>query len=118
MATKRPPRIYSNLAIHPGEILAEELEARDMTQRALAQAMGRPGQVINEITRGKKRITADTALQLAGVLGTSAELWMNLQSTYDLTVARQASRSPGRTALTTKRRTGQQKVARRRTAVR
>jgi addiction module HigA family antidote len=88
MVTDRKAHFSSDLAIHPGEVLGEELEARSTTQRALAQAMGRPEQVINEIVKGKKRITADTALQLGNALGTSAELWMNLQSTYDLTLAR------------------------------
>ena len=84
-----PTRLESDLAIHPGELLGEELEARGMTQRALAEAMGRPPQVINEIIRGKKAITAETAIQLEDVLGTSARLWLGLQATYELTRARQ-----------------------------
>lgn len=84
-----PTHLESDLAIHPGELLAEELESRGMTQRALAGAMGRPPQVINEIVRGKKAITAETAIQLEEVLGTSARLWLGLQATYELTRARQ-----------------------------
>ncbi|MYH40802.1 MAG: HigA family addiction module antidote protein [Chloroflexi bacterium] len=84
-----PTRLESDLAIHPGELLGEELESRGMTQRALAEAMGRPPQVINEIVRGKKAITAETAIQLEEVLGTSARLWLGLQATYELTRARQ-----------------------------
>ncbi len=91
MATKKPQLLYSDLAIHPGEVLAEELDARDMTQRALAEAISRPEQVISEICRGKKGITAETALQLAEVLGVSAEFWMNLQGSYELTLARNAA---------------------------
>lgn len=60
-----------------------------MTQRALAEAMGRPPQVINAIVRGKKAITAETAIHLEEVLGTSARLWPGLQATYELTRARQ-----------------------------
>ena len=60
-----------------------------MTQRALAEAMGRPPQVINEIVRGRKAITAATAIQLEEVLGTSARLWLSLQATYELIRARQ-----------------------------
>ena len=86
-----PARLESDLAIHPGELLAEELEARGMTQRALAEAMGRPAQVINEIVRGKKAITAETAIQLEDALGTSAPLWLSLQSSYELTKARQST---------------------------
>lgn len=92
MASASGARIESNLAIHPGELLAEELEAREMTQKQLALAMGRPPQAINEIVRGKKAITAETALQLERVLGIPAHLWMNLQTRYDLTRARQAER--------------------------
>ncbi|MBI4310525.1 MAG: HigA family addiction module antidote protein [Chloroflexi bacterium] len=72
----------------PGELLKEELEERGMTQVALARAMGRPLQSINAIIRGKKVNTADTALQLERVLGISAEYWLNLETRYQLTLAR------------------------------
>ncbi len=93
MATKKAQLHHSDLAIHPGDVLAEELEARAMTQRALADAIGRPEQVISEIIHGKKGITAETALQLAAVFGVSAEFWMNLQTSYALTLARQGKRA-------------------------
>lgn len=80
-------RAWPDLAIPPGELLAEELAARGMTQSELARQMGRPLQAINEIVRGKKRITGETALQLAEVLGTSPELWMRLESDYELNKA-------------------------------
>lgn len=86
----RKQSYHSDLVIHPGEVLAEELEARAMTQRSLAQAIGRPEQVISEIVHGKKGITAETALQLADAFGVSAEFWMNLQTSYELTLARAA----------------------------
>jgi HTH-type transcriptional regulator/antitoxin HigA len=89
MANVKATYIESDLAIHPGELLGEELEARGMTQRALAGAMGRPVQAVNEIIRGKKAITAATALQLEQVLGTPAYIWVNLQGDYDLYRARQ-----------------------------
>lgn len=92
MARIPPPRIESNLAIHPGELLAEELEFREMTQKQLALAMGRPPQAINEIVRGKKAVTAETAVQLEGVLKIPAHFWMNLQTMYDLKRVRQAER--------------------------
>ena len=90
MVTEAKSRTYSDMAIPPGEILAEELEARSMTQRQLAEEMGRPAQVINEIIKGKKAITPATALQLEDALGPSAEFWMGLQTTYGLTLARTA----------------------------
>ena len=82
----------SDLAIHPGEVLAEELEARAMTQRSLAQAIRRPEQVISEIVHRRKGITAETALQLGEALDISAEFWMNLQTTFELTLARSAAK--------------------------
>ena len=75
-------------ASHPGWFLAEELEVRNMSQRELARRIGRPFQVINEIVRGRKAITADTALQLEGEFGTPAYLWLALQADYDLDAAR------------------------------
>ncbi len=59
-----------------------------MTQRALSQLLGRPPQMISEVIRGKKAITADFALELEGALGTPAHLWMNLEANYRLTRAR------------------------------
>lgn len=61
-----------------------------MTQRDLAESMGRPVQAINEIVKGKKAITAETAVQLEGALDIPAYLWLNLQSNYELTRARAA----------------------------
>jgi len=110
MATERRQPHHSDLAIHPGEVLAEEIDARGMTQRALAEAIGRPEQAISEIVRGKKGITAETALQLSEALGVSAEFWMNLQSSYALTLARRAA-SAGRDKA---RRTGRRSATLRR----
>lgn len=81
-------RSWPDVAIPPGETLAEELEAREMTQTELARQMGRPVQAINEIVRGKKEITAQTALQLEEVLGTPAHVWLGLESDYRLVRAR------------------------------
>lgn len=86
MATKE--RIISDAAIPPGELLREELEARGMTQRDLALSLKRPAQAISEIVRGKKAITAKTALALEEALGTPAYIWLNLESLYRLALAR------------------------------
>ena len=85
--TTKTPRVYSDLAIPPGETLAEELEVRGMSQRELAARLGRPAQVINEIIRGKKAITPDTAIGLAKVLGIEAQFWINLEADYQMTLA-------------------------------
>ena len=72
----------------PGAVLAEELAARGLTQKALAALMGRSTTVINAIIRGKKAITADTALQLEAALGIEAGFWLRYQAEYDLALAR------------------------------
>ena len=70
---------------HPGEILLEEfLMPAGITQMALAKKLGWTRARLNELIKGKRGITAEAALDLAKVLGTSAKLWMNLQATYDL----------------------------------
>jgi HTH-type transcriptional regulator/antitoxin HigA len=89
MATERA---WPDVAIPPGDVLAEELEARGLTQSRLARLMHRPLQAINEIVRGRKRITGGTALELADALGTSAELWIRLEADFELNKARLARR--------------------------
>ena len=98
MVTKTKGTVYSDMAIPPGEVLAEELQALDMTQKECARRMGRPAQVINEIIRAKKAITAETALQLETVVGGSADYWLGLETTYRLTLARNAMKASGSTA--------------------
>ena len=70
---------------HPGEILLEEfLQPAGISQAAFAHQIGWTKARLNELIRGKRGITADSALDLSEALRTSAKLWMNLQSTYDL----------------------------------
>ena len=79
---------YPDVAIPPGEYLAEEIEAREIAQKELARRMGRPVNAINEIINGKKAITADTALQLESVMPEiPARFWLNLETDYQLTKA-------------------------------
>lgn len=80
-------KIVPDIAIHPGELLAEELEARGMSQRELAALMGRPPQVVSEIVRGRRGISADTAIQLEAALGTAAHIWVGLDADYRLALA-------------------------------
>lgn len=68
----------------PGEFLRDELEARSWSQTEFAEIIGRPVRLINEIIAGKRAITPETATQFGASLGTSAELWMNLESQYQL----------------------------------
>src|SRR5207244_10920682 len=74
-------------AIHPGEHLAEELEALNMSAAELARQLKVPTNRITAIINCQRAITGDTALRLAHFFGTSAEFWLNLQSLYDLRVA-------------------------------
>ena len=75
--------------IHPGEVLQEEfLEPLGVSQYRLAKSINVPARRINEIVHGKRGITADTALRLARFFGNSERFWINLQSHYDLEVAR------------------------------
>jgi addiction module HigA family antidote len=74
--------------VHPGEILREDyLNPLGMSVRALALALRVPPVRINEIVRGRRRITADTALRLARYFGGDARSWLNVQSAYDLRIA-------------------------------
>lgn len=81
----------SDIAIHPGGLLAEEIEARGMTQRELAMRMGRPPQLVSEIVRGRHGISAETALQLDAALGTAAHIWVGLDADYRLALARRGA---------------------------
>lgn len=76
--------------IHPGEVLFEEfMQPLGISQNRLARAMCVPPRRINEIVHGQRAVTADTALRLAHVLGTSPQFWLGLQADYDLEEARQ-----------------------------
>ena len=75
---------------HPGEILWEEfLEPKEMTQQEMAKKMGVPVQRVNTLINGKRGITPETALLLAGILGTTPQFWMNRQANHDLYAAQQ-----------------------------
>lgn len=74
-------------AIHPGEILAEELEEIAVTPSELARQLRVPANRITQIVQGRRAITGDTALRLGHWFGTSAQFWLNLQSAYDIHLA-------------------------------
>ena len=78
----RPP-------IHPGEILADELSELNMSAAALARELHVPTNRITQILAGERAVTADTALRLGQWFGTGPELWLNLQTSYDLRRAEQ-----------------------------
>src|SRR2546423_5752103 len=74
-------------AIHPGEHLAEELEALDISAAELARRIGVPTNRVTQILHGTRAITGDTALRLGHFFGTSAQFWINLQGLYELRLA-------------------------------
>jgi len=75
-------------AIHPGEILADELDDLDLSAAELARLIDVPANRISQILAGTRAISADTALRLGWYFNTAPELWMNLQKTYELDLAR------------------------------
>jgi addiction module HigA family antidote len=76
---------------HPGEILLKDwLEPLGLSQYALARAIGVPPRRINEIVKGLRGITVDTALRLGAFFGTDAQSWINLQTHYDTERARES----------------------------
>jgi addiction module HigA family antidote len=82
--TMKPP--------HPGETIKEEyLVPLEMSTNALAKELGIGAARLSEIVRGRRGITADTALRLARYFGTTPELWLNLQAFYDLRMAQRKS---------------------------
>ncbi len=88
--TESIPRDATSLgpAIHPGEILLEEfLTPLDMTQAAAARRLGISTVRLNELVRGKRGVTADTALRLAQCFETTPQFWMHMQANFDLKAA-------------------------------
>jgi antitoxin HigA-1 len=79
--------------VHPGAILTEDLEDAAISMNKLAQAIHVPMNRISAIVNGRRGITGDTALRLARYWGTTPEYWMNLQSHYELEIAKDAAGS-------------------------
>lgn len=70
--------------VHPGEILAEELAELGLSADAFAQALDVPPGRVAAILRGRRKVSADTALRLARFFGTTPQVWLNLQANYEL----------------------------------
>jgi addiction module HigA family antidote len=75
--------------IHPGRFLADELDALGMSVPQVAEVLHVPANRIYQLLKGQRALTADTALRLSQWLGTSAEMWLNLQKLYELRLAEQ-----------------------------
>lgn len=93
-------------AIHPGEHLAEELKALDMSAAELARQLKVPTNRVSGILNGQRAVTGDTALRLGHFFGTSPEFWLNLQSLYELRLAKRQAGRRIRALPTLKRRKG------------
>ena len=79
----------ARIPIHPGEILADELKEIGLSAKRLADVIEVPPNRLYQLLAGKRNVTADTALRLSRYFGMSADFWMNLQSAYELDLARQ-----------------------------
>ncbi len=90
-----PHMIANNLtpvsAIHPGEMIKDEIEFRGISQKALAAEIGLPASVLNEVLNGKRAVTTEYALLLEAALGIEADLWLKLQSDYNKQIAKSDS---------------------------
>lgn len=87
-----PHELQPSTPIHPGEILRDELEAREISQRKFASVIGVSCSVLNEVINGKRPITTEYALKIEAATGIPAYLWVNMQSEYNMQVARHDSR--------------------------
>ncbi len=79
--------IFSGEPTHPGEMLADELEARTLTQKELARVIGVSATFVSELIRGKKSVSLRIALKLEAALGVEAEFWVNAQRNYNRGIA-------------------------------
>src|SRR4030081_3688505 len=86
--TKRQEKTMARTPIHPGEILADELDEIGLSAKKLADVIEVPPNRLYQILSGKRNVTADTALRLSRYFGMSPDFWMNLQSAYELDLAR------------------------------
>ena len=87
--TTKSKELVSNFPVPPGMVLEQELEARGVTPAQLAQTLGISRNSLGKIIKGQKAVTAEIALDLERILdGLSAQFWLNLESKYQLTIAR------------------------------
>lgn len=87
-------------AIHPGEVLADELAELEMSAAAFSREVHVPTNRITQILRGQRSVTAETALRIGYYLGTGPELWLNLQRAHDLRLAEQRAGESIRAEIT------------------
>src|SRR5829696_2662136 len=84
----RSKEIFTDVSLHPGEVLQDELEARGIKKSVFAQQLGMKSSHFSELLHGKRHVSTATAVKLEKLLGISAEYWMRVQVYYDLFVER------------------------------
>lgn len=84
--------IHSKVAIHPGEILRDEIEASGLKKSFIAEKLGIRPNYLSDIFTGKRKITAELAFRLELVMGITADFWLRSQARYDLTLVRNKHR--------------------------
>ena len=95
MTTKTSAKTYSDYAVHPGEFLKDEIEFIGMTPRDLAERMGRPPRVVDEILSCERSVSAEIAAELERALGIPAYMWTRSQARYERTLQYIAEREEG-----------------------
>lgn len=80
---------YSHIAIHPGELIKEELQSRGISQKHFSEVVGLSYPVFNDVLNGKRPLSTNFALTMEAVLSISADLLVNMQTRYNLQIARQ-----------------------------
>lgn len=91
METKKiyaPHELQPSIPIHPGEILKDELEAREISQRKFASLIGVSYSVLNEVINGKRPVTTEYALKIEAATGIPAYIWIDMQTQYNMQTAR------------------------------
>ena len=79
---------YSVVLVHPGEVIKEELQARSLTQKHFAEVTGVPYTMLNDILNARRPVSADFALTIEAAIGINAEMLVNMQSRYNMQIAR------------------------------
>jgi HTH-type transcriptional regulator/antitoxin HigA len=87
---KTGKRIYTDVTLHPGEVLADEISAREITQKEFAKKIKLLAPHFNDLLKGKRHVSARIALKLEKELGIDADYWLRLQMAYDLAIAKKA----------------------------
>jgi antitoxin HigA-1 len=87
---KTGKRIFTDVTLHPGEVLADEITARNITQKEFAKRIKLLAPHLNDLLKGKRHVSARIALKIEKELGIEADYWLRLQMAYDLAVAKKA----------------------------